>query len=627
MAELTTQFETVSEVLADSVGVQVRRLGGLGSYGAASIRGSSANQVPVYLDGVLLNAGGFSSVNLSDLALDTIQSIEVYRGSTPARFSVAGIGGVLSLSTRRFDQAITEAAVTYGSFETVRWYYLRGTRLTDDLRLLALATLTTSDGDYIYLNNNGTKYNTEDDRLARRENNETLSADALLKLDGSLGLWRWTVANDTYIKDQGVAALSGLPDNRSQLVTLRNATTCRIARSFLSGYNVALDASYLYIYEDFFDGGYAHTQGGESSQTYLSMTHAASLGALIESAFGEQHFSSARFEFRYERYTHREIRSQIESGPKQRLRSILALDHEWSLLPSFVLVPSARLEMHNSFFAGGDIPGGLGQMEALSQHDLFWQAGLGARLQLTDGLWLRSNVGRYTRAPDLSELFGDRGLVIGNWELKPESGLNLDFGFSLGLHRLGFMRSLRLDCAGFVTLSRDLIAYVQNSQKTIRPDNVASAEVVGLETSLNMEVTGWLTLSGNYTYLYTINKEKSYSGKRLPGRVPHEAYAKIQLGDTWTDWAAKGYLDLSYASLNYVTAYNDRSMMAGSRMLLGMGVKGSFLRHGLSLGLEIKNLLNTYSLPDENGIQRPLYDFHGFPLPGRTIMLTLHWKT
>ena len=41
--EASAQLESVSEVLSDAVGVQIRSLGGLGSYGAASIRGSTPN--------------------------------------------------------------------------------------------------------------------------------------------------------------------------------------------------------------------------------------------------------------------------------------------------------------------------------------------------------------------------------------------------------------------------------------------------------------------------------------------------------------------------------------------------------------------------------------------------------
>src|SRR5947209_8138123 len=51
------EVRTLAETLAESAGVQVRSLGGLGAYSAVSIRGSSSAQVAVFLDGVPLNRG------------------------------------------------------------------------------------------------------------------------------------------------------------------------------------------------------------------------------------------------------------------------------------------------------------------------------------------------------------------------------------------------------------------------------------------------------------------------------------------------------------------------------------------------------------------------------------------
>jgi hypothetical protein len=64
VAEERKSMTDLSEVLSKSVGVQVRTMGGLGSYGAVSVRGSTPNQVPLFIDGVQLNIGGFSVVNL-----------------------------------------------------------------------------------------------------------------------------------------------------------------------------------------------------------------------------------------------------------------------------------------------------------------------------------------------------------------------------------------------------------------------------------------------------------------------------------------------------------------------------------------------------------------------------------
>jgi outer membrane cobalamin receptor len=46
----TARVDTVADLLTDTVGVQVRRFGGLGAFSTVSIRGSTPNQVDVFLD-------------------------------------------------------------------------------------------------------------------------------------------------------------------------------------------------------------------------------------------------------------------------------------------------------------------------------------------------------------------------------------------------------------------------------------------------------------------------------------------------------------------------------------------------------------------------------------------------
>ena len=76
---------SLPDVLAEATGVHVKRLGGLGAFSTLSLRGSSADQVEVYLDGILLNAAFGGGVDLSNLPLAHVGQIEVYRG--------AGAGG------------------------------------------------------------------------------------------------------------------------------------------------------------------------------------------------------------------------------------------------------------------------------------------------------------------------------------------------------------------------------------------------------------------------------------------------------------------------------------------------------------------------------------------------------
>src|SRR3989442_3256626 len=90
---------SVPELLREAVGVQVKSLGG--EFATVSIRGSSAEQVVIYLDGVPLNHALGGGVNLADLPLGQVESIEVYRGFTPAGLPAASIGGAGLIHTRR----------------------------------------------------------------------------------------------------------------------------------------------------------------------------------------------------------------------------------------------------------------------------------------------------------------------------------------------------------------------------------------------------------------------------------------------------------------------------------------------------------------------------------------------
>ena len=113
------QVETVADALSESVGVQVRRFGGLGAFSTISIRGSSSNQVQLYLDGIPLSRARDETVNLSDLPLDSLDHIEVYRGTVPVGFGSGGIGGVVNLVTKPPSATpTTDVGVSYGSFDT-----------------------------------------------------------------------------------------------------------------------------------------------------------------------------------------------------------------------------------------------------------------------------------------------------------------------------------------------------------------------------------------------------------------------------------------------------------------------------------------------------------------------------
>src|SRR3989338_8117384 len=66
---------TLPEVLSEEVGLQVRRYGGLDDFATLSIRGSTSEQVQIYLDGGPINAAQGGAVNIASIPLSQIEKI------------------------------------------------------------------------------------------------------------------------------------------------------------------------------------------------------------------------------------------------------------------------------------------------------------------------------------------------------------------------------------------------------------------------------------------------------------------------------------------------------------------------------------------------------------------------
>ncbi|MDR7485849.1 MAG: TonB-dependent receptor [Armatimonadota bacterium] len=108
---------TVGEAIAYLPETVARAYGGPGSLITPSIRGSSAEQVLVLLDGVPLNSLLAGTVDLSTIPIDDVERIEVLRGPFSAIHGSGALGGVISIVTRR--QAAAAVSVGGGSLGVV----------------------------------------------------------------------------------------------------------------------------------------------------------------------------------------------------------------------------------------------------------------------------------------------------------------------------------------------------------------------------------------------------------------------------------------------------------------------------------------------------------------------------
>ena len=143
--------KTLPDLMRKVPGVHVREVNGKGQYTTVTVRGSTAAQVGVFIDGVLSNLGGDSAVDLSTIPVANVERIEVYRGYIPARFAGTFIGGVINIVTKRPDKTDVSVELGKSSYGGKKGA-VEVTAPLGDGSLMFGTNYESSDGDFSYDN-------------------------------------------------------------------------------------------------------------------------------------------------------------------------------------------------------------------------------------------------------------------------------------------------------------------------------------------------------------------------------------------------------------------------------------------------------------------------------------------
>jgi len=105
---------TVADALESVPGVDVTRYGAFGAATAVGIRGSSALQTLVLINGLPMAGGQIDSINLEQLSVGGVDRIEVVEGGGSTLYGSGSIGGVINIITTPGTKKTATAAT--GSF-------------------------------------------------------------------------------------------------------------------------------------------------------------------------------------------------------------------------------------------------------------------------------------------------------------------------------------------------------------------------------------------------------------------------------------------------------------------------------------------------------------------------------
>jgi iron complex outermembrane receptor protein len=602
--ELSAPGIRAADVLRGQVGVQVSEIGGVGAPATASIRGATSAQVPVYLAGVSLNDDIAGSADLSRIPLWLIERVEVYRGNAPLEADRLGIGGAIFFEPRWPRRTEAAAAGMVGSFgaRSAWGYAAAGNR---DGSVLVGLSAEGATNDYPFVDDHGTLLAPTGSSVSRMTNADVTTYDAWLLgrarvlRDGEVDVF----ANGT-ARDQGVPTLALVPSREARASFDRAIVGARV--------RLALDAAGRVLFETRNSVALARSVYHDPLDELALLTHLLALsGERIDQHVGVQVLVSGSLAARAALDVSSEgLERDDEGNPvlrARRLSSRAALTARQWLGPRLSLQALAAAQCDGT------------STRTTSTCDTFAPVGR-AGIAWTEDAWdAFANVGRYVRVPTLGELYGTSVIVHGNPVLAPESGVSLDVGARWTGRAGGEARPAWASLTPFVRWATALVSYVRSPQGYVEPFNVASARFTGVEAQVGTGFLRWFAadLSGTLQDPRDTTAGRLIVNDVLPFQSRLVVVPRLSAESQRVALGPVGRLRAELRWVYQASRYADAA---------GLGVIPAQSSLDAELLAETRGHAWAARLRASDLLDSPRFDVVGFPLPGRSLFLSLEAK-
>lgn len=591
-AQFADQKADLADVLRQHAGLQVNQSGAIGSYSSVSIRGASHQQLQIYLDGIPLNSAQGGSIDLSQINLQSLQRIDIYRGMVPAEFAQSNVAGVIHLHSRSQKNSL-ELSQMIGSFNSRRTD-LGAHYQTEGSDTQIHASVQSADNDFSFLNINQTPLNAADDYQDTMPYNQFKQNHWLLKQRYQLSeQWQgdWLLQR-TFSQQQLPPALHINRDTGADLET----ETWQ--------FNARLEAHQLWHNRvDWQPGVYMQRKQQHFIDPYSRVGLLTNDNQMDIQSWGTQQLFGLHW---HPDWTHtialswndqdyqnqdavKQNRYQVDVQRFDLTQGVQWQPEDWTLSAQWRYSREQQQAQDNN-------------------HQIHKQGlSLGLHYPLSDAWQLKANTGEYYRLPTLEERFGDRGYSIGNSQLKAETSHNSD----LGLHYWS------VQWQGSTTLFyRDLDNYIYphfNSQGVSQARNLERVTVQGIEGELQWQPVRWLSQQLQWTWQDSTyhSQQKAFDGKQTPLLFHRNLQYRIQLQQG--NWS--GYV--SYQMQNH--RFYDTTNLVETPRRETVDAQVSWQDQQWRITLQGQNLTNQLNRSD-------LGDFYNYPLPSRAYYVTLSYR-
>lgn len=598
------QTTTAADIVSRTSGVHVQRYGGLEDATGVSIRGSTADQVQVFLDGVPLETASGEGFNLNQIPATSLSSVKIYKGLAPLEAGGSSTGGVIQLQTPRISDGIHQRyGFSYGSFSTLDALaeFSKGGERHD---VLIGIDFKRTEGDFTFLDDNGTPLNSADDQEATRINNDDLSLHPRLNWTHRFdGLTTLTVNQHFFYDKSGVPGLGTFQSDSARLQQMEWLSQLSLKRTgVFDGHAIVTNNLYWRVIGSQFEDPFGEIGLG-AAQDNNNKTFIAGDKLIFDTVFSKIFSLKNGLELLSESFApHDDLAVDPDGATSKRYQINVSAEPTLTLFDE-KLNWSFFVSSLNAFYnINNDDPDQLNAGTYFSDRNEFgWTAGTALNYELKSGWHLKSSVSRVVRLPKFMEMFGDQGNVLGNPQLTSENGIKFDVGTTWSKAFEGFFKKLICEANYFTAHMNDLIQFEVTSGRA-RASNIGETRVSGVELVFDTRFAQYFELATNYTYQRPID-ESTYPGNFLIGRPEHEVGVDLS-------FEHKGFSVgtlLQYVDNQYLDALNTQRV--DERLLVNARV-AYLWKEKYRLGLEVKNLTDSQ-----------IVDALGYPLPGRSVFV------
>lgn len=500
--DFKNKYQDLGSLLSTVSGITIYRTGGLGAYSTVQIRGSAANQVQIYLDGIPLNTANGGAVDIGKIPLGSLQEITVYKSSAPLHLIGSNAGAIIELRSKPGKNTdITAASGEVGSFGYRKAGALVNRKIGNITHWFS-TEFSHSENEFPY-DWDITAYKDGNEIEKIMDNQYYTGASGLYGfIFNSLGKYQLSSQLSFNHTENGIFCISTADSNDGFVKnnSISGLVRCQFFLNDNSNLNINITGktqNNLFQRESYPRSGKKITN---SPYAEISATLMNSINSwLITKTFLAAEFNS----YMEEDLWNRSLGELYCRRVTARAGLEVSLDASRMFRGSIKGILRYELDSTN----GNSLTHKYKDSKPVKVSSIFPGTEAAINLKLLEPLSFYTSCQYRFRSPGFSEKFASTEISYGNEELRPEKRMECEAGLIFQAKRI------RMSIVGYNNRIIDKIIFASTAMGFYTPLNLGEVHGLGLEYEVDFSLCSWIKLSNMLTLMRNIIYSEEYRSR------------------------------------------------------------------------------------------------------------------